>query len=113
MEGKSKDSFQCWGCGENHRLRDFLHRRRDPRGLHNLERTTTMEYMVRETHIIYVMLEDQQANHQSTMCKFEGKIAKKSISILIDLRSTHIYITPRIEENYCLVKRKHDKSWLV
>ena len=47
------------------------------------------------------------------MIKVDGKIAKQSISILIDPGSTHSYVTPIILENFLLDKKKHDKSWLV
>lgn len=43
----------------------------------------------------------------------EGKIAKQYISIIIDPRSTHNYVTPIIVEICYLVKKKHDKSWVV
>ena len=44
---------------------------------------------------ICAVLEDHQEDHQSVVVEVEGKIAKKSISILIDLGSTHNYITPK------------------
>ena len=47
------------------------------------------------------------------MIKVEGNIAKKFVSILIDLGSTHSYVMKRIVESCCLIKKKHDKSWLV
>jgi hypothetical protein len=94
-------------------LRDFLCEREDPRGLYNLESLGTVEDMVRETPRIYVALEDQEVDHQSTVIKVEGKIAKQSISILIDLGSNHSYVMSRIVEVCCLAKKKHDKSWLV
>ena len=43
----------------------------------------------------------------------EAKIAMQSIYILIDLGSTHSYITSRIFEKWYLRKIKHDESWLV
>lgn len=47
------------------------------------------------------------------MVNVEGKIIEQSISILIDLGSTHSYVTMRIVENFLLEKKKDDKSWLV
>ena len=47
------------------------------------------------------------------MFKDEGKIYKQYISILIDLGSTHSYVTPKIVENFLFGKKKHDKSCLV
>jgi hypothetical protein len=62
---------------------------------------------------IYVALEDRQADHQASVVEVDGKIAKKAISILIDLGSSHSYIAPKIVETCILQKRKHKKSWLV
>ena len=45
---------------------------------------------------IYVALEDHLVDHQSIIVSFEGKIAKKSISILTHLGSTHSYVNPKI-----------------
>ena len=66
--------------------------------------------MARETHHIYVALEDQQATYQVSMFKLKGKIAKKSISILIDHGSTHSCVTLRIIESCHLKRKKHAKS---
>ena len=68
-----------------------------------MEGETIVEVMARETPHIYATQEDQQVAYQATLVRNEGKIAKKSISILIDLGSTHSYITPRIVES-CLLK---------
>ena len=61
---------------------------------------------------IYAAQEDRQENHQSTMVEVAGKIAKQSISVLIDPGSTHSYITPRVVEVCAFNKLKHSKSWL-
>ena len=37
-------------------MRDFPHKREDPRGFHNLEGETTVEDMARETPRIYTAL---------------------------------------------------------
>ena len=63
--------------------------------------------------IIYAALEDFQEDHQSSVVEVEGKIAKQSVSILIDPGSTHSYITPKIVEICAFKKSKHSKSWLV
>ena len=41
-----------------------------------------------------------------------SKIVEQSISILIDLGSTHSYITPRVVEICAFKKVNHRKSWL-
>ena len=42
-----------------------------------------------------------------------SKIVEQSISILIDLGSTHSYINPRVVEICAFKKVKHRKYWLV
>ena len=42
------------------------------------------------------------------MVEVEGKISKKSISILIDLGYTHGYITPRVVEICSFKKLKNE-----
>ena len=47
------------------------------------------------------------------MVEVAGKIVEQSVSVLIDPRSTHSYITPRVA-NICVFKKlKHRNSWLV
>ena len=69
--------------------------------------------MARTIPRIYAALEDFQEDHQSNVVEVEGKIAKQYVSILIDLRSTHSYITPKIVDICAFNKLKHRKSWLV
>jgi len=57
-QGKPQEPIQCWGCGDNHMLKDFPHRKGNPRGLHNIEEVFTMEDMARETPRIYATLDD-------------------------------------------------------
>lgn len=47
------------------------------------------------------------------MVKVKGKIAKQSISIMIDGGSTHSYVTPIIVKHCLLEKENHNKSCLV
>ena len=62
---------------------------------------------------IYAALEDCQEDHHSIVVEFEGKIPKQSISILINPRSTHSHLSPKILDICALKKSKHRKSWLV
>jgi hypothetical protein len=75
-------------------LKYFLCKRENPWSLHKLDNVIIVEDMARETPRIYAALEDQQADRQSAVIKVEGNISKQSISILIDLGSTHSYVTP-------------------
>ena len=72
-----------------------------------------MGQMARTIPRIYAALEHCQEDHQSTVVEVEGKIAKQSISILIDPRYIHNYITPKIVYICAFNKSKHSKSWLV
>ena len=47
------------------------------------------------------------------MVEVAGKMVEQSISVLIDLGSTHSYITPGVVEICFFKKLKHSKSWLV
>ena len=62
---------------------------------------------------IYAKLEDHQADHKSIVVEVEGKIVKQFVSVLIDLGSTHSYISPKIVEICAFKKLNHRKSWLV
>ena len=47
------------------------------------------------------------------MVEVVGKIVEQSVSILIDLGSTHSYIAPRVVDIFAFKKVKHIKSWLI
>ena len=47
------------------------------------------------------------------MVEVADKIVEQYVSILIDLGSTHSYITPRVVDICAFKKVKHSKSWLV
>ena len=46
------------------------------------------------------------------MDEVEGKIVEQFVSVLIDLGSTHSYITLRIVDICAFKKLKHNKPWL-
>ena len=56
------------------------------------------------------MLDNHEEYHQSEVVKVEGMFADKSIYVLIDLGSTHNYVTPKVAESCSLRKFQHDKS---
>lgn len=78
-----------------------------------MEGVSTVEDMERETPSIYATLEEWQEDHQYTMIKVECKIAHQSISIIIDPKYTHSYVTPLIMETCYLVMCKRYKSWII
>lgn len=72
-----------------------------------------MDDIAIETPHIYVALEDRQVTYQAMVAKVEDKIVDQFISILIDPRSTHSYVNPKVVESCRLERKKHSKSWLV
>ena len=108
-----REPLQCWGCGGDHVLRNFLHRNGNVSQVHNIQEAETMGQVVRTIPRSYAALEDCQEDHQSTMVEVASKNAKQSVSILIDPGSTHIYITPIVVEICAFKKLNHSKSWLV
>ena len=59
---------------------------------------------------ICAVSEYHQAGHNSTVVEVEGEIAEQTISVLIDPRSTHSYITPGLVEMCTLKNSKHRRS---
>ena len=59
---------------------------------------------------IYAVLEDSQADHQSTVVEVAGKMVEQFVSILIDPGSTHSYITITVVEICAFKKVNHRKS---
>jgi hypothetical protein len=47
------------------------------------------------------------------MIEVEGKTYNHPIAVLIDSRTSHRYIDPKLIERFKLKKCKHEKSWLV
>ena len=83
------------------------------RPAYNVQEEETVGKVARAVPRIYAALEDRQEDHQSAVVEVVGKIVEQSFSILIEPRSTHIYITRRFVEICTFKKLKHIKSWLV
>ena len=79
------------------------------RQTHNLQEAKTMGQAERTVPRIYAALEDCQEDHQSIVVEVAGKIAEQSISILINLGSTHSYISPRVVDICAFKKVSHKK----
>ena len=94
-------------------LRNCPHQNGNVSQVHNIQGAETVGQVERTIPRIYASLEELQADHQSIVVEVEGKIARQSISVLIDPGSTHGYITPRVVEICAFKKLKHSKSWLV
>ena len=77
------------------------------RQTYNVQKVETVGKVARVVPRIYATLEEHQEDHQSMVVEVVGKIVEQSISILIDLGSTHSYIAPRVVEFCALRKAKH------
>jgi hypothetical protein len=62
---------------------------------------------------IYATLDNKKEEYQSHMIEVEGMINNQTITVLIDLVSSHSYIDPKMVESLHLPRNKHGKSWLV
>ena len=72
-----------------------------------------MEHMGRSVPGIYASMDSKQVEFQSVMIEVEGMINNHAFTILIDSRSSHNYIDPKVVERFIFPRSKHDKSWLV
>jgi hypothetical protein len=62
---------------------------------------------------IYAALDNKKVEFQSHMIEVEGMINNQPLVILIDSGASHSYVYPRVVESMHLMRRKHEKSWLV
>ena len=62
---------------------------------------------------IYAALENWQEDHETSMVEIEGMMNNQPLSILIDLGTSIIYISPRIVYLCNLVPQNFDKAWIV
>ena len=106
-------TMECWGCKGNHRYRDCPHRKDKARTVHTVQQAETVEDMGSRMPRIYAALDNRQAEFQSHMIEVEGMINNRPLVILIDSGASHSYVDPRVVESMHLMRRKHEKSWLV
>ena len=81
--------------------------------MHSIKKEETIEYVGISMPRIYAALDNRQAYYQSHIIEVEGKIDNHPIAILIDYRSSHIYIDTNLLERFKLKKCKHANSWLI
>jgi hypothetical protein len=105
--------LKCWGCGEEHFLRDCPHRQQDNRSVYNIQEPTTVNDVARSMPQIYAAQDNRQADHQASVVEMEGTIANHLVSILIDPGSNLSYVATQTVEKCNLQPVKHTKSWLV
>jgi hypothetical protein len=105
--------LKCWVCGEEHILRDCLHRKQNNGRVYNIQEATTVNDVARRMQQIYASLDNRQDDHQALVVDMEGTIANHHVSILIDPGSNLSYDAPQNVEKCKLQQVKHVKSWLV
>ena len=81
---------------------NFPHRKHDTTKVYNVQETTTVNNVAKSVMRIYVVAENQQADHQASVMKLKGIITNQPISILIDPRSNLSYISLRFFEECSL-----------
>jgi hypothetical protein len=112
-DNTKREPLKCWGCGEEHLLRDFPHRKQDNRRVYNIQEATTVNDVARSMPQIYAALDNRQVDHQASVVEMEGMISNHLVSILIDPGSNLSYVSPQTVEKCKLQQVKHAKSWLV
>ena len=113
MRENLNEPLKFWGCEGPHLRRNFTLENKNEG---QVPKTQEVETVGQEEGIIpkiCAVLEDHHAGHSSTMVELEGQIVEQNVSVLIDPRSTHSYITRGLVEMCTLKKLKNRKSWLV
>jgi hypothetical protein len=108
-----REPFKCWGCGEEHLLRDCPRRQQRNKRVYNVQEATIVNDVARSMPQIYEALDNRQAYHHDSVVDMEDTIANHPVSILIDPGSNLSYVSPQTIEKYKLQQVKHVKSWLV
>jgi hypothetical protein len=113
IDNPKKEPLKCWGCGEEHLLRDFPHRQQYSQRIYNVHESTTVNDVARSMPQIYAAMDNKQADHQALVVEIEGMITNHLVSILIDPGSNLSYIAPKAVDKCKLQPHKHAKPWLV
>jgi hypothetical protein len=108
-----KEPLKCWGCGEEHLLRDCPHRQQNSRKFYNIQEATIVIDVARSVLQIYAALDNNQADHQASVVEIEGMIFDCLVSVLIDPGSNLSYIAPKAVDKCKLQPKKQTKPWLV
>jgi hypothetical protein len=112
-DNTKREPFKCWGCGEEHIMREFPYRKHNSRRVYNIQEAATINDVARRMPHIYVALDNKQDDHQDSVVEMEGMIANHIVSILIDLGYNLSYVSPQTIEKCKLKQVKHVKSWWV
>jgi hypothetical protein len=108
-----REPLKCWGCGEEHLLRDCPHRQKNSRKVYNIQEATTVNDVARSVPQIYAALDNNQADHQALVVEVEGMLFNHLVSVLIDPGSNLSYIAPKVVDKCKIQPQKQTKPWLV
>ena len=108
----TRHPVQCWGCGGPHYVKNFPQRKGTDQ-ISQIHEASTVGDVARSIPRINAALDDRQAEYQSTMVEFEGKISNLSIAVLIDPGATLSYVSPKIVEQCKLPSKRFKNPWLV
>jgi signal recognition particle subunit SEC65 len=97
-DNTKKEPLKCWGCGEEHLLRDYPHRKWDNRRIYNIQEATIVNDVARIMPQIYAALDNRQYDHQDSVVEMEAMISNHLVSILIDPGSNLSYVAPQTFE---------------
>ena len=112
-DNTKREPLKCWGCGEEHLLRDCLHRQHDIGRVYKIQEDTIVNDVLRILPQIYASFDNRQYDHQTSVVEMEGTISNHHVSILIDPGSNLSYVSPQTVEKCILQQVKHNESWMV
>jgi hypothetical protein len=112
-DNPKREPLKCWGCREEHLLRDFPHRQQNSRRVYNIQEATTINDVARSMPHIYAAMDNKQADHQASVVEMEGMISNHLVSILIDPGSNLSYVAPQTVDKCKMQPVRHVKPWLV
>jgi hypothetical protein len=95
-DNPKREPLKCWGCREEHLLRDCPHRQQNSQKVYNIQEATTVKDVARSLPQIYAALDNNQFDHQASVVEIEGMIFNHLVSILIDPGSNLSYIAPKV-----------------
>jgi hypothetical protein len=99
IDNTKREPLKCWGCGEEHLLRDCPHRKNKNRRVYNIQEATIVNDVARSTPQIYATLDNRQVYHQYSVVEMGGMITNHPVSILIHPGSNLSYVSPQNVEN--------------
>jgi hypothetical protein len=108
-----KEPLKCWGCREEHLLRDYPHQQQNSQKVYNIQEAPTVNDVARSVLQIYAALDNNQDDHQASVVEIEGMIVNHLVSVLIDPGSNLSYIAPKAVDKCKLQPQKQTKTWLV